>query len=167
MWMQKKRTTKGFSIVEMMVVIVVIGLLGTLALSRYYAFIAKARQAEARMNLKTIADLQESWKYEKESYNSLSATHGVGAFASNPKTRCASTHAGRHLKNELGFRPKDCSKLRYGYWWSTTVGTAKSRPSGSNSELVYPDCGQYDEWEVTFSTGNINNNSDVIKKCDD
>lgn len=167
MWLQgkskNKRLSIGFSIVEMMVVIVIIGLLGTLALSRYYAFITKGRQAEAKMNLKSIGDLQETYKYEKEEYNELSAANGVGAFGASTQ-RCAGA-AGEQMKNELGFRPKDCSKLRYGYSWTKSVATAES--TNNANKRIYPDCAEIDQWKKTFSNGNLNNSINIIKKCDD
>lgn len=165
MWMQKKGKNTGFSIVEMMVVIVIIGLLGTLALSRYYAFIARSRQAEAKMNLKTIGDLQEAWKYEKESYNALTNTNGVGAFGSNATNQCDPGNTnGKYMKNELGFRPKDCQNLRYGYHWTTEEATAESTPQASRR--IYPDCDKIDKWEKTFKKGELSNPSDIIKQCD-
>ena len=176
MWMQSKRKAKefsivGFSVVEMMVVIVIIGLLGTLALSRYYAFIAKGRQAEAKMNLKTIGDLQETYKYEKEKYDLLDSANGVGAFGtSNTDAKCeddgsVATNRGKEMLNELGFRPKDCENLRYGYHWTRSVATAES--TKNSKKRVYPDCNETDKWEKTFSNGNLNNSEDIIKKCDD
>ena len=160
MWLQKKGNNSGFSIVEMMVVIVIIGLLGTLALSRYYTFIARGRQAEARMNLKTIGDLQESHKYEHEEYHSSGE---VGAF--NTSNKCGTGTNDSQMKNGLGFRPKDCGELRYGYTWGTASANANSTTNAN--KRVYPDCESIDEWTVTYDNGNISNGKDIVDQCDD
>ena len=159
--------SEGFSVVELMVVVIILSALTMLGLSRYYAFIAKGRQAEARLNLKAIADLQEAWKYEKEEYNAEGKTTGVGAFSSD---QCGTGSNGQQMKNELGFRPKDCSELRYGYWWtdgSNAKGHAES--TNRNGKYIYPGCTETDKWAVTFKTGKIEQgaNDDVIKKCGD
>ena len=166
MWLQGKAKGKGiniigFSIVEMMVVIVIIGLLGTLAISKYYTFIARARQAEARMNLKNIGDLQESYKYEKEKYHK--DVNGVGAFSGGDK--CSGNTNGSQMKNELGFRPKDCDNLRYGYTWGRTRADAQSTTQAT--KRIYPDCDKIDKWQIENDTGNIKNNDDIVPLCED
>lgn len=162
MWIRER---KAFSVVELMVVVIILSALTMLGLSRYYAFIAKGRQAEARLNLKAIADLQETWRYENEKYNTEGQSTGVGAFSSD---RCGDGTNGEQMKNELGFRPKDCSELRYGYWWTagtTNKGFAES--TNRDGKYIYPGCAQTDKWEVIFKSGKIDQgtNDDVIEKC--
>ena len=152
---------KGFTATELVVVLVVLGLLATLSLSRFYAYLAKGRQAEATVNLSMIGGLQETWRFGHGSYNSGPGGGGVGEFGSTDK--CGTT-AGQQMKNELGFRPKDCAKLRYGYDWTTSFASATSHASGEN---IYPGCTQIDQWKLHYSNGNINNNDPVIKKCAD
>ena len=151
MWMQNKGKIKGFSIVELMVVIVIIGVLTQLAMSRYRAMVANSRQAEAQLNLNTIDDLQEAYYLEHEKYESTDGAVGRSGNCTGAK-----------LKNKLGFRPKDCSELRYKYDWGAATATATS----DTTDKIYPGCAQTDEWTVTYSNGNINNNDDVVVKCE-
>ena len=51
----------GFSLIEIMVVLALIGVLVTFALPRYEVFMAKSRQAEARINLGVLYSLQQSY----------------------------------------------------------------------------------------------------------
>lgn len=164
MWMQNREGSKGFSIIELMVVIIIIVLLTMLGLSRYYAYIAKGRQAEARVNLSMIGGLQEAWKYENESYNTEASSSGVGAFTSQ---QCGTSTDGAQMKNELGFRPKDCAELRYGYFWGTSTATAES--TNRTGKYIYPSCNKKDKWTLTNLTGKINQGAsdNVIKKCSD
>ena len=167
MWMRSEEGKKGFSIVELMVVIVILSGLTMLGLSRYYAFITKGRQAEARLNLKAIADLQETWRYENERYNAEGKSTGVGAFSSD---QCSTSNNGEQMKNELGFRPKDCGELRYGYWWTGgTTGEAFAESTTRDTKFIFPGCAQTDKWTVGFKKGKIKQgaNDDVIEKCSD
>ena len=152
---------QGFTATELVVVIVIIGILVTLSVSRFNAYLAKGRQAEATVNLSMIGGLQETWRYSYGRYNSAPGGGGVGEFGSSDK--CGST-PGQQMKNELGFRPKDCDALRYGYNWTAGSATATSHADGEN---IYPGCDEIDGWSLTYSSGNINNSNPVIKKCKD
>ena len=164
---------RAFSLPELVAVIVIVGILVTLGVHQYRSFIANGRQAEAKLNLKAIADLQETYKYAKEKYSGLAKTNGVGAFASD---KCAGTD-GNQMKNELGFRPSNCSKLRYGYWW--TVGTISQQYADArayaestirDSKLIYPGCKKKDKWTLKTKIKEMHQGSgdadSVIKKCE-
>ena len=154
MRMQNKEKTEGFSIVELMVVIVIIGVLTQLAMSRYRMMVARSRQAEPQLNLKTIDDLQEAYYLENESYSTTNGTLGLDV--------CTATNK----KNELGFRPKDCAELRYKYNWATSgTATAKSG-TGASDDKIYPGCTQQDVWTLTYSSGGISNTTDVVDLCE-
>ena len=157
---------QGFTATELVVVLVILGLLATLSLSRFYAYLAKGRQAEATVNLAMIGGLQETWRFSHGSYNSEPGGSGVGEFGgahlSSSPNKCGTTTPGEQMKNELGFRPKDCGKLRYGYDWTTSFASATSHASGEN---IYPGCTQIDQWKLFYTNGNIINNDPVIKKC--
>ena len=56
----------GFSLVELMVVVAVIGILVSLALPRFRTFVARSRMAEATTNLGVIQSLQKSYMLEQE-----------------------------------------------------------------------------------------------------
>ncbi len=63
----------GFSITELLVVLVIIGVLILLALPRLMPVVTKAKSTEAKLNLKQVLMLQKSFKYENDRYtNSLS-----------------------------------------------------------------------------------------------
>ena len=62
----KKRGVSGFSLLELMVVVAILGVLAMVAVPRYNIFRARSRQAEAKTNLGVIFTLQESFRIEKE-----------------------------------------------------------------------------------------------------
>ena len=146
--MQKKKRQIGFSLIELMTVIVILGILATLAVPRYNRFIAKSRQTEAKTNLGHIAMLQDAYKVEYEEYVAL------GNIGGGTCTSAAET-------NELGFRPSACEKLRYQYSTTTansTNFTVKGLSNGSGGGYIYPGCSLPDQWFIdevrTLKVGN-------------
>jgi len=64
------KETGGFSITELLVVLVIIGVLVLLALPRLMPVVTKAKTTEAKLNLKQVYMLQKSFKYENDKYSS-------------------------------------------------------------------------------------------------
>ena len=148
---------KAFSLPELIVVLVLIGILTTLGVSRYNAYVASARQAEAKVNLTHIASLQGIYRSQHLKYNTLSKV-GAGGSCGN---------------NTLGFRPQGCGDLRYGYEClpakcdtsaSAFEATAESRASSVADEQVYPGCDKSDKWTITQDLA-LANSDPVVKKC--
>lgn len=70
---------KGFSLVELMVVIAIIGFLAMIAVPSFITFLAKAKRAEAYMNLSSIYAAQKAYWAEHGKYsNVLSGEGGIG-----------------------------------------------------------------------------------------
>ena len=63
-----KRNEAGFSLVELMIVVGIIGILASLAMPKMQIFMAKARQSEAKGILANIFALQNSYKVENNRY---------------------------------------------------------------------------------------------------
>jgi len=72
----------GFTLIELMIVVVIIGILAALAIGRYSQSAIRAKQGEARLVLKQICTNQMLYRAESLS-NSYYAT-GATANAGNP-----------------------------------------------------------------------------------
>lgn len=68
-----KSLKKGFTLVELMVVIVIIGILAALAIPRFLGATNKAKATEFKPVLKQIYTLQEAYKQEKDAYGTSAA----------------------------------------------------------------------------------------------
>ncbi len=70
-----KRNEKGFSLIELMIVVVIIGILSTVAVPQYQNFQKKARQGEAKANLggiyTTMKTFQAEWNQYYGDFNAL------------------------------------------------------------------------------------------------
>ncbi|SVC71612.1 uncharacterized protein METZ01_LOCUS324466 [marine metagenome] len=62
------RYTKGVTLVELMIVIVIVGILAALALPNYRQYVAKAKRNEAKAALMQIATLQERFYLQNNTY---------------------------------------------------------------------------------------------------
>ena len=63
------KETAGFSMTELLVVLVIIGVLVLLALPRLMPVVTKAKTTEAKLNLKQVYMLQKSYKFENDKYS--------------------------------------------------------------------------------------------------
>jgi type IV pilus assembly protein PilA len=69
---------KGFSLIELMVVVGIIGILATVAVPQVSKFMAKAKQSEAKTNLSSLYTSEKSYFVEYTSYASEFARVGFG-----------------------------------------------------------------------------------------
>lgn len=72
----KKTAKKGFTLVELMVVIVIIGILAALAIPRFLGATNKSKAAEFKPVLKQIYTLQMAYQQEKDALGSTTTDIG-------------------------------------------------------------------------------------------
>lgn len=65
----KRLTQKGFTLVELMVVVAIIGILSSIAIPQYQKFQARARQTEAKIGLGGIWAMETAWSPDNGSFS--------------------------------------------------------------------------------------------------
>lgn len=104
-----QKDSKGFTLVELMIVVAIIGILAAIAIPNFMRYQLKAKTAEAKANLKAIATSQESFKAERDGYVSVVATPVNGTPAKVPWVNVAALNPGQGggagTFEDLGFRP--------------------------------------------------------------
>lgn len=59
---------KGYTLIELFVVVAIIGVLATLAIPRFMQSTAKTKQGEAQLILKQVYEMQRAYRQEKDTY---------------------------------------------------------------------------------------------------
>jgi len=111
---------KGFTLVELMIVVAILGILTTVAIPLYNGYISSVKKGEAKANLETIRLLEEQYYADRRQY-----------------VEAANTAA---LKTALpGFEPGNDANLHYEYsvecpttqTFTATATPKASAPSGN------------------------------------
>lgn len=74
-----RKSNKGFTLIELMIVVVIIGILAALAIPRFMRSTTKAKQSEAKQLLKQIYTMQRAYRQEFDSYCLNGATASAAA----------------------------------------------------------------------------------------
>ena len=74
------RNSKGFTLIELMIVVVIIGILAALAIPRFMRSTTKSKQSEAKQILKQVYTMQHAYRQEYNAY----CLNGASASAAAP-----------------------------------------------------------------------------------
>jgi len=131
----------GFSLVELMIVVAIIGLLAALAVPRFQSFQAKARQSEAKNNLSHIYTLAQSYYGEHDDFRAATL-------------------------NDLGFVVQGggtgSKGGRYNYAW--TPGDSTFLASATAKKSIVPGCTLLDGWSID-QTKDLKPTLDSVAQC--
>jgi len=75
--MKNKNVQKGFTLIEVMIVVAILGIISAIALPSYTKYVEKSRRTDAKVELLKIAQLQESFFAQNLSYAENLATLGL------------------------------------------------------------------------------------------
>jgi type IV pilus assembly protein PilA len=111
--MSRTRYQIGFTLIELMIVLAIIGILASLAISSFLSYNAKAKQAEAKINLGAIGVSAQAYFTEHDTY--------ITSFSS------------------LGWKPNLVT--RYCYWYNGESQEGTPEPGVPDPCVAYGDPG--------------------------
>jgi type IV pilus assembly protein PilE len=117
----KKHLNHGFSLIELMIVVAIVGILAAVAYPAYTNSILKGRRAEARAALAELLQQQERYMTQNNTY--LAFTTDT-SFVATPSTAPFKTFSGQNSANS---------------YYRLSAGTC---PNGSGGQLGITECVQ-------------------------
>ena len=79
----KRLVQKGFTLIELMIVVAIIGILAAIAIPNFIKFQARSKQSEAKANLKAVFTAQKAFFQEKDRFSSLTGEIGFSPERNN------------------------------------------------------------------------------------
>jgi type IV pilus assembly protein PilA len=128
---------KGFTLIELMIVVVIIGILAALAIPRFMQATTKSKQSEAKQILKQIYTMQRAYRQE------------TGNYAHNGDTRAAGT-VFADLGVEIG------ANAQYSY-----VMTADNNTFSCTATVNLDDDAAVDSWTID-QAGDLSTDCDDV-----
>jgi len=116
-WQTLRKRSKGFTLIELMIVVAIIAILAAIAIPQYKKFQLKAKSSEAKANLGAIKTCEEAYAAENDEYLAQKTACPGGADGSNEYNLVENDRIAQSLFNgnfvNLGFAAK--GKLYYQY----------------------------------------------------
>ena len=151
------RNKKGFTLIELMIVVAIIGILAAIAIPNFLKFQAKSKQSEAKTNLKAVYTAETSYFGENNSY---------GTF---PQVNWEPVGTSRYqfAVEAAGANPEGAAAPAFVDWSNAGLlpaggpFTSFSAAANGNIDNDAADVGDIDIWYINDGNILVNQNNDV------
>ena len=82
-----KRIGRGFTLIELMIVVAIIGILAAIAIPNFVKFQCRSKQSEAKTNLKALYVAEEAYRGEYDLYVPITNNTASNFAGWNPRVR--------------------------------------------------------------------------------
>jgi len=132
-WQTLRKRSKGFTLIELMIVVAIIAILAAIAIPQYKKFQLKAKTAEAKTNLGAIRTAEEAYAAEEDVYVLAANYPAIGSVGSAKQTWTAGSASGF---DTIGFQPAGDVYYSYGVGTQAcTTGGAQGSTSGEKTGI--------------------------------
>ena len=107
------RSSKGFSLIELMIVVAIIAILAAIAIPSFLRFQMKSKTSEATANLGAIRTCQESYRAENDTYIAQGLPAGAPALGGTDASPDLWTAADLLSFQDTGYAPDGPTRYRY------------------------------------------------------
>jgi type IV pilus assembly protein PilA len=159
---------KGFTLIELMIVVAIIGILAMIAIPNFIKFQCRAKQSEAKSNLKALFQAQKSYFAEYDEYSELN-TIGFAPEPGNRYTYCntPANCRGCELGIDSGFPRAMCNGVGAVEVGCTTP-PGITRAEAANDMFTSCATGNIDNaedkdaWRMTDANALVNDDNDCV-----
>ncbi len=109
----RSNSEAGFTLVELMIVVGIIGLLSAIAIPNFLSYQARSRRSEAYVNLAAVARIQNAYHAERGEYFEAGAWPDFAPYGGLSTRKMAWDAASELAYGELGWRPE--GQVYYSY----------------------------------------------------
>ena len=157
-----KRTNKGFTLIELMIVVAIIGILAAIAIPNFLRFQLKSKTSEGKVNLAAIRTAQESYQAEFGTYVESGGTFPPGHTQDTQKFAWDPTTTGGF--GTIGWAPEGPVYFEYAVSTPNSLPTASNRFTAS-ARADIDDDGTAQVWGYARTQDDLIREADVNLGC--
>jgi len=116
---QRGSAKSGFSLVELMIVVAIVGILSAIAVQGFKSYMIRAHRAEVWTSFRTFRALVASYTENSPMPSIADASTEVDGIWATLSSMHFHTSTACHRTNAFGFQVSNCLKSRYGYYYTS------------------------------------------------
>jgi type IV pilus assembly protein PilA len=171
---------KGFTLIELMIVVAIIGILAAIAIPNFIKFQARSKQSEVKANLKAVFTAEKAYYQEKDTFSNYATQVGFSPERGNRYSYDlgGSAFSDRSGSVETTYVTETgiaADTFKYG----STSGISATMPEAFSATVNIGNTGNFtacaagnidndpdiDQWSVSSLTRNSATASDAVSSC--